>query len=80
MNEQTTKSHVMRLRQREYLEAIKPFTDAKLEIYAVTIPTIVIHPDGQVERRYNFTPGQQEIMRLADEAIDAVKARIFGIT
>lgn len=77
MNEPATRD-VMRRRQRDYFEAIKPFTDAKVEIYAVMIPTIVIHPGGQVEHRYNFTPEQQEALRLADEAIDTVKARIFG--
>lgn len=87
MTETTTKRHavgrlldrdVMRRRQRDYLDAIKPFTDAKVEIYAITTPTIVIYPDGQVERRYNFTPDQLEALRRADELIDAVNARIFG--
>lgn len=69
---------VMRQRIREYLEATKPMNDVKVAIYSRTVPDTIIHPNGEFEHRYNFTPEQQETLRLADEAIEAVKARIFG--
>lgn len=69
---------VMRRRQREYLEAIKPFVDAKTKIYSVNMPTTIIHPDGETEHHYNFTSGEKEALRRADEAIDNIKSRIFG--
>jgi hypothetical protein len=69
---------VMRHRQRDYLEAIKPFVSAKTEIYSVTMPMMIIHPDGQVEHQYNFTHEQKEVLRLADEAIEHMKVLIFG--
>lgn len=68
---------VMRRRQREYMDATQPIIDVKVEIYSWMVPTIIIHPDGNVEHRYDFTSEQQEMLQLADEAIEAVKARIF---
>ena len=70
---------VMCRRQREYLEAIKPFVDAKAKIYAVNIPTAIIHSGGELEFHYDFTSMERESLRLADEAIDNIKARIFGV-
>ena len=65
-------------RQRDYIAAIKPFTDMKAKVYAHAVPTIIIHPDGRMERRYNFTPEQHEALRVGDEEIEALKSRFFG--
>ena len=67
--------NVMRKRQKEYMDSIKPFCDIKVEILKLVAPTVTIHPDGTIEQEYNFTPEQAEAMRVADEEIEAVKAR-----
>jgi hypothetical protein len=69
---------VMRQRQMAYLEAIKPFLDRMTKIYSLTTPTIIIRPDGEIEHKYNFSPDQEEALRLANEVIEMVKTRIFG--
>ena len=77
MNDKATQL-VMRHKQRDYLEAIKPFVNAKSKIYLATMPTMIIHPDGHVEQQHNFTPEQKEALRLADEAIEHTRLLVFG--
>jgi hypothetical protein len=72
-------SVVIRQRQLEYLEATKQLVEAKAEIYSLAVTTATICKGVVVEYRYDFTPEQEEVLRLADDAIEAVKARIFGV-
>ena len=69
---------VMRNRQLDYLDAIKPFIDAKTLIYSLAMPNLIVHPDGNVEHKYNFTSEQEETLRLVDEMIEHIKYIIFG--
>jgi len=41
-------------KQREYLEKIKPYVDAKAKIYAFSVPTIIVNEGGQVKTSFNF--------------------------
>ena len=73
----SSKSAVERvvMRQRAYIEAIKPYTDARAEIYRFTLPTITIYPDGRAEHHYNFTPEQEKALEQIDEVIKSIKAQ-----
>jgi hypothetical protein len=77
MNDKATQL-AMRHKQRDYLEAIKPFVSIKAEIYLATMPTMIIHPDGRAEYQHDFTPEQKEALRLADEAIEHTRVLVFG--
>jgi hypothetical protein len=52
--------------------------DAKTLIYSLAMPNLIVHPDGNVEHKYNFTPEQEETLRLVDEMIEHIKEIIFG--
>ena len=65
---------VMRQRRMAFIEAIQPIIDQMTKIYSLTMPTIIIRPDGEIEHKYNFSPEQEEALRLANEAIE-YKAR-----
>jgi hypothetical protein len=75
-----SKSAVKRLvmRQRDYIRAIKPYTDMKADIYSRTLPKMIVYPDGRTEHHYNFTEQQKEILKQCDELIEAVKAQFTG--
>ena len=60
-------------RQRAYIEAIKPYMDMRYRVYCETAPKLTIYPDGRIEHEYNFTPEQKEVLRLAEEGVQAVK-------
>jgi len=66
------------MRQRAYIEAIKPYVNQKAKIYSTTLPITIIHPDGEVENKYNFNEAQKINLRLIDEAIEAIKAQFTG--
>ena len=65
--------------QREYIQAIKPYTDMMHAIYSVVMPKIMVHTDGRVEYHHDFTDEQKETLRLIDEGIAQVQRRM-GLT
>ena len=65
-------------RHRKYLEAVKPLVDVKVAMYSLATPTTIFYKDGTIEHRYDFTPKQKETLRLANEAIEWERLRIFG--
>lgn len=66
------------MRQREYAEAIQPYIDMKVKVYAVSLPTTIVYSDGRVEQQYNFTPELEQQLRIADEMIAMARAKYLG--
>lgn len=64
------------MRQRAYIEAIKPYTKMKADIYSMTMPTMIIRPDGRIEHHHNFTKSQKKILEQLDELIEMMKANV----
>ncbi len=68
----------MVVRKREYLEAIKPFVQLKVQIYARAMPTIIVHEDGEVEHKYNFPEEVERTLKQIDENIEYVVQEILN--
>ena len=66
--------HKMIERVRAYQEAIEPFINAKVRALNYMLPTLILHPDGHMERK--FTPEQQALLDQYDEAIKSIMAGV----
>ena len=66
------------VRQREYINAILPYTDIKTKIFSLATPTITIFPDGRVERDYNFSDTDINTLKNCNEAIELIKSKFIG--
>ena len=64
-------------RHRAFLEAIEPILAIKGRVYAMTIPRLLVYPDGHREVYYNFTPEQQRILDQCDEHIAYIKEQAY---
>ena len=59
---------------RSYMESIQPFLKIKSDIYAISMPTIIITTDG-VTRAYEFNEQQKKLLAQVDEFLDSAKKR-----
>lgn len=65
-------------KRRAFLDAIQPILKMKMRIYSMTLPTILVSSNGEVERDYHFSSEQQRALANLDEMIDACGYSCYG--
>lgn len=65
------------LRQRDFLAAIQPWQNLKLQVYSLAVPTLIVKLDDQIESTYEFSPEMQKILDECDKRIQEEAVR-FG--
>jgi len=76
-----SKSAVERLvmREQECKKHIARYTQIKVDMMNISLPEIIVWPDGKVETKYNWTPEQEKTLALVDEAIERI-IKSYGFT
>ena len=62
---------------RLFMEAIQPTIEIKMRVYSITLPRMLIYPDGRTEVEYDFTPEQRKILDQCDEYIEHIKQQAY---
>lgn len=65
-------------KRRAFLDAIQPILKIKSHIYAITLPKIIVHANGEVEREYQFSEEQQKALSSLEGMIDACGRSCYG--
>lgn len=65
-------------KRRAFLDAIQPIIKTKMGIYALMLPRMIVHQNGEVEHDYQFSVEQQKALSSLDELIDACGRSCYG--
>jgi hypothetical protein len=60
---------------RAFLTELEPIVKARTFVYSMSMPRILVHADGRVERHYQFSPEAQKTLDLCAELEAAAIAR-----
>ena len=66
------------LRQKDFMAAIQPWQELKLQIYATATLKMIVHPDGRMESSHDFAPEMQKILEECDRRIQEEAVR-YGL-
>lgn len=75
MNKAETEAYLYAKRKNDYLAAVKPYRDVIIKIYACSLPKLIIHENGKVERRYEFSEETQASLDYLRETIERIAAK-----
>ena len=63
--------HIKR-QQRDFQARIDPFVHLLIKIQNCTMPTMILHPDGHMDIRYDYTDEQQGMIKQINENIEYI--------
>lgn len=69
---------VLVMRQRAYREAIQPFIDAKVKVYSIHMPKMIMDENGNITSTYEFSEETKLELKALDDLIEMARKSILG--
>lgn len=54
---------------RAFIDAAQPFVQARVYLYSILVPTVVVYPDGRVVSAVDVPPNVQKTLDQIDERV-----------
>lgn len=74
-NQEAVPACIAYLRQKDFMEAIRPWLRMKQHIYNVSLPKMIIRPGQLPETTYEFSPEMQKALDECDKYIQEEAVR-----